>query len=77
MFAVAEPALLYHDGRFSRGLMRRHRITRSDLEAIAREKGLGSLDEAYAIVLEPDGLFAVITPSQLGDGSAVQGLLDR
>lgn len=42
----------------------------------AREKGLGSLGEAKVIILESEGTFSVISPSQLGDGSAVEVLGD-
>jgi uncharacterized membrane protein YcaP (DUF421 family) len=72
---VAEPALLYHDGEFNRRAMRRHRISQSDLQTIVREQGLGAVSEAQAIVLEPDGKFAVISPSQMGDGSALEPLV--
>lgn len=72
-----EPSLLYHEGRFVERMMRRHRLTEDDLLTAAREKGLGSIEEAHAIILEPDGMFAVVTPSQLGDGSALRGIERR
>jgi uncharacterized membrane protein YcaP (DUF421 family) len=70
----ASPSLVYHDGGFVAESMRRHRLTQEDLLTAAREKGLGSIEEAYAIVLEPDGMFAVISPQQLGDGSALESV---
>jgi uncharacterized membrane protein YcaP (DUF421 family) len=71
------PTLVYNDGQFIRQGMRRHRLTEQDLYSVAREKGLGSLAEAHAIVFEPDGKFAVISPSQRGDGSALEHLEER
>lgn len=73
----ASPALVYHDGQPIQAAMRRHRLTELDLLLAAREQGLGSLEEAYAIVLEPDGGFAVITPQQLGDASALRPVAER
>jgi uncharacterized membrane protein YcaP (DUF421 family) len=71
---TADPSLLFHDGRYVRDAMRRHRLTEHDVLTVARQEGLGSLDQAKAIILEPDGEFSVITPGQLGDGSALRKL---
>jgi uncharacterized membrane protein YcaP (DUF421 family) len=68
---VAEPALLYHAGEYNQRALRRHRVDQSELETIVRQQGLGSIAEARAVILEPDGKFAVISPSQVGDGSAL------
>lgn len=73
----ASPALVYHDGQLIHAAMRRHRLTEKDLLVAVREKGIGSLGEAYAVVLEPDGAFAVITPQQLGDASALRPVANR
>jgi uncharacterized membrane protein YcaP (DUF421 family) len=69
----AEPSLLYHRGQMVEAAMRRHHITERDLVGAVRENGMGSLAEAEAIVLEAGGTFAVISPDQLGDGSALPG----
>jgi hypothetical protein len=36
--------------------------------------GIGDLNELAAIVLETDGTLSVITASQIGDGSSLQGV---
>ncbi len=67
----ADPELLYLRGRIIDPAMRRHRITRDDLLGAVRQNGMGSLDEAEAIVFEPSGTFAVLSAGEYGDGSAV------
>ena len=66
-----EPVVLYHAGRINERALKRHRLQSRDLLSAAREKGMGSLDQAEAVVLQSDGKFAVITPQKLGDGSAL------
>jgi uncharacterized membrane protein YcaP (DUF421 family) len=68
---TAPPTLLYYQGQFLHGAMRAHRVTEAELEAVARLKGLGSLQEAEALVMESDGRFAVVKASSAGDGSAL------
>lgn len=57
----AEPALVYHDGGFLSGAMKRERVTRDEVEAAARGAGCAGLDEVHSVVLETDGSFSVIT----------------
>ncbi len=65
------PTLLFHHGEPVEHALRRHRFTESDLHSAARENGMGSLDEAAAIVLQSDGTFAVIGHATMGDGTSV------
>ena len=65
------PTLLYHRGRPVEQALRRHRFTESDLHSAVRENGLGSLDQAEAVVLQSDGTFAVISHDKMGDGTSV------
>jgi uncharacterized membrane protein YcaP (DUF421 family) len=67
----ATPVLLYHQGAPVREAMRRHRLDEDDLVGAALQNGLGSLESVEAIVLQPDGGFAVISTNQAGDGSAI------
>ncbi len=69
-----EPVLLYHQGRFVSSALKRHRLREKDLLLAAREKGMGSLSEAEAVVLESDGKFSIVTASKLGDGRALDVL---
>jgi uncharacterized membrane protein YcaP (DUF421 family) len=69
-----EPVLLYHQGRFVDSALKRHRLREKDLLLAAREKGMGSLSEAEAVVLESDGKFSIVSSSQLGDGKALSAV---
>jgi uncharacterized membrane protein YcaP (DUF421 family) len=69
-----EAALLYHHGKVNEPALRRHRLELSDLHSAVRENGMGSLDQAEAVVLQSDGTFAVISPQQVGDGSALSAV---
>jgi uncharacterized membrane protein YcaP (DUF421 family) len=65
------PTLLYFQGRVLGDALRAQRITEDELRAAAREHGLGSLGEAEAVVLEPNGKLAVVKPASAGDNSAL------
>jgi uncharacterized membrane protein YcaP (DUF421 family) len=56
----AEPTLLLHDGRMLDAAMRRERVTRAEVLAALRGAGLGSPEQAEAVVLETDGSLSVI-----------------
>ncbi len=58
-FVNGEPALLYHQGRFLRGSMRKQRVTESEVLAAARLAGMADLADVDAVVLETDGEFSV------------------
>ena len=64
---MAEPTLLFHQGRFMRRAMQRERVTEGSLRGQARDSSLGSLDLVAAMVLETDGTVSVIPKDQAGD----------
>ncbi|MGY1914495.1 YetF domain-containing protein [Blastococcus sp. HT6-30] len=68
---TAAPRLLYYRGRLLHDALRAERVTPTELEGVARLKGLGSLAEAEAVVMETDGRFSVVKRAQAGDGSAL------
>jgi uncharacterized membrane protein YcaP (DUF421 family) len=63
------PALLYFRGEFSQETMRDARLTEAELRATVRKRGIGSMDDVEAIILESAGDVSVIT--SVGDGSAL------
>ncbi len=63
---TGEPTLLFHDGKCLDDALRRARVTEDEVRAAARSAGLGTLDEAGAVVLETDGSFSVIPRSNAG-----------
>lgn len=56
----ATPALLAYRGELLHAAMKKERITEDEIFAVIREKGLSSLADAEAIVLETDGSLTVI-----------------
>lgn len=57
----SEPSLLFHDGSFLDGAMKRERVTREEVLAAVRQQGKGSLERVAAVVLETDGTFSILT----------------
>ena len=54
------PVMLVYKGQLLKAVMRKERVNEDEIHAIIREKGLGSLDEIGAVVLETDGSLTVI-----------------
>ncbi|MGJ9421269.1 DUF421 domain-containing protein [Aeromicrobium sp. CF3.5] len=67
----APPVLLFYDGQMQHGVLRKHRMTESDVHTAARESGHGSLADLQAVILDQDGSLGVIARSSMGDGSSV------
>lgn len=67
----AEPRLLFHEGQFLDGAMRKERITREELLAAARSRGVATMTEVSAIVVETDGSLSVLKKSPGGDRSTL------
>jgi uncharacterized membrane protein YcaP (DUF421 family) len=61
----AEPILLYFDGGCLHRTLRRARIRQNDVEAAVRGKGIASLNDVDAVVLEPNGELSIL-PKQQG-----------
>jgi uncharacterized membrane protein YcaP (DUF421 family) len=66
----AEPRLLYYERRFLEDAMRRERISREEILAAARNKGIGTMDDVSSVILETDGTLSI-----LGSSTASQGTL--
>ncbi len=62
----SEPSLLFRDGEFLDGAMRRQRITREEVLAAIRSDGRPDRSDIAAIILETDGSISVIPRSQAG-----------
>jgi uncharacterized membrane protein YcaP (DUF421 family) len=76
----SEPALLLHRGQMLEEVMKRERVTRREVLAALREKGLASVGEAYAVVLGTTGKFSVIREPKGDDCSTladVRGVDER
>jgi uncharacterized membrane protein YcaP (DUF421 family) len=68
----ADPALLFYKGKYLGAALRQARVTEADIEAAVRAKGLGSMNEVEAVVLEADGELSIIR-----QGPAAQELVSR
>ncbi|WP_199218475.1 DUF421 domain-containing protein [Streptomyces sp. I5] len=73
----AEPTLLLHEGRLLHEAMRGQRVTPDEVRQAIRAQGTGALELVHAVVLETDGSFSVISRSQRGSGSAMDGVRER
>ncbi|SDY10285.1 DUF421 domain-containing protein [Hymenobacter psychrophilus] len=51
----AEPTLLVYQGRFLHAVMKAERVTEGEILTSLRERGIASLADAAAVVLENDG----------------------
>ena len=60
----SEPALLVHHGRALPAALRRERVSLSEAEQAARQRGHQELAHVEALVLETDGSFSVIARSR-------------
>ncbi len=55
------PSLLVYNGKMLDAMMRKERIGEDEIYALLREKGMSSIEQAAAIVLETDGTLTVIS----------------
>lgn len=69
-----QPTLLVFEGRFLRDAMKKVRVTEDEIRSVMRQHGLGSVDQAAAVVLESDGSMSVITTQSRGSLDALQGV---
>lgn len=60
------PTLLVYKGEILTRMARKERINEDEIHAVVREKGLSSLAEVHAIVLESDGSLSVLEKSPSG-----------
>lgn len=56
----AQPALLLYRGEYQREVLKRERVTESEVRAALRAHGMAAVEQAEAVVLETDGSFNVI-----------------
>ncbi|SDK49708.1 DUF421 domain-containing protein [Sediminibacillus albus] len=59
----SEPKLLFYQGQFFKESMRKERIQQIEIWQAARTKGISSMDEVEAVILETDGSMSLIKKS--------------
>lgn len=57
---TGSPTLLYFDGEYLDDHLRAERVSREDVRSKARTAGHASMDDVYAVVLEPDAELSVL-----------------
>ncbi|MFG6666297.1 DUF421 domain-containing protein [Halomonas sp. HNIBRBA4712] len=58
---TGEPSMLFYQGEFLTSALYRARVTEDEVRSAVRASGLGSVDQASAVVLETDGSLSVVT----------------
>jgi uncharacterized membrane protein YcaP (DUF421 family) len=62
----SEPTLLFREGEFLPGAMRRQRITREEVMAAIRSSGMPDPAQVAAVILETDGSISIIPDAKAG-----------
>lgn len=73
----SEPKLLYLEGEFLRGAMKKERIKEIEILQAIRNSGLGSVEKAKAVVLETDGSLSVISSEPKSSLENVKSPVDK
>jgi uncharacterized membrane protein YcaP (DUF421 family) len=60
MIVNGEPSLLMHKGNFLDEAMKRERVTKEEVNAALREKGIRTYEDVDSVVLETDGTFSIV-----------------
>jgi uncharacterized membrane protein YcaP (DUF421 family) len=68
----ARPSLLFENGEFLDGPLRRERVSREEILAAIRSSGISDSSQVRAVVLETDGTFSVLKHSANSDDSALK-----
>lgn len=71
---TARPTLLLDDGRLLPDALEEQRVTEDEIRQAIRATGSGDLADIAAVVLESDGSMSVISSSQAGNRSALEGV---
>lgn len=57
----SQPTLLYYEGKYLEGNMRKERVMKDEIMQAARVEGISGMAEVTAVVLETDGSMSVLT----------------
>jgi uncharacterized membrane protein YcaP (DUF421 family) len=65
----AKPAMLVENGHYLHDMLLHETMTEDEVNHAVRTRGIGSLDEVAAVVLEKNGELTVIAKANLGNGN--------
>lgn len=71
---TSRPVALVVSGELQYAQLRRNRLSKSEVLQAIRATGSGDLSDIAAVVLETNGSLSVIPKSELGSGSALEGV---
>ena len=74
---TSEPTMLLYRGQIQEHVLRRERVTRSEVLAALRNRGIAQVEDAAAVVLETDGSFSVIQSLDEGPGSTLRDVYEH
>lgn len=69
------PALLFYHGELFLSTMHRARVSNEDIREAVRSKGMASMDEVDAVVLEPDGKLSIVKRSPSGNEDTLSSMI--
>ncbi|MCJ8281435.1 MAG: DUF421 domain-containing protein [Rivularia sp. ALOHA_DT_140] len=67
----AEPTLLLFQGELQNNALRHQRVTKGEVLAALRAKGIAGIEDVEAVILETDGSFSVIEKIKSSSASAL------
>ncbi|RZK30348.1 MAG: DUF421 domain-containing protein [Hymenobacter sp.] len=70
----ASPTLLVYQGQYLHDAMRAERVTEGEILTSLRERGIGTLAEAAAVVLENDGTLNALAQAPAGPHTALSNV---
>jgi len=68
----SEPTLLLFQGRLLPDALRAQRVNAEEVRAVLRGHGMARVEDAYAVVLETDGSFSVLSAPSGGPATALR-----
>lgn len=70
----SSPTLLVHKGQLLQDVMKKERITEEEVYSILRDKGMSTLEQVDAVVLETDGSMTVMAEIKNEKSPVVQSI---
>ncbi len=63
----SSPSLIFYNGQFLHESLRKERLLEAEVRSVIRSQGITHLSDVKAVVLEPNGQFAVVTAGNTSD----------
>jgi uncharacterized membrane protein YcaP (DUF421 family) len=73
----ADPTMLFYEGRFLEGVLRRERVTEMEVLAAVRNQGMPTMEGVGAVVLETDGSMTILQRSHSGPMDTLRSVQNK